>query len=166
MQTQDYPLIFIVEDNVLYNKLVASHLRMNEFQRIESFFSGEECLLNLYKKPDIIIQDYHMGGINGLDVLRKSKKINPATQFIFLSVEDSYEIAANTIKFGAYDYLIKDRSALKKLTEAINNISKIHQIVPPKKRFRIGVPFFLITFTFVIMTYVSLSLIFPNIFTF
>ena len=166
MQTQDYPLIFIVEDNTIYNKLVASHLRMNKFQRIECFLSGEECLLNLYKKPDIIIQDYHMGGINGVDVLRKSKKINPATEFIFLSGDDNYEIAANTIKYGAYDYLIKDRSALKKLVDAINNISKIHQIVPPKRRFRIGVPFFLITFAFVIVTYVSLPIIFPNIFTF
>jgi len=166
MQTQDYPLIFIVEDNALYNRIVASHLRMNKFQRIECFLSGEECLMNLYKKPDIIIQDYHMGGINGIDVLKKSKKINPATEFIFLSVEDSYEIAANTIKFGAYDYLIKDRFALKKLIDAINNISKIYQIVLPKKRFKIGVPFFLITFAFVIMTFVSLPIIFPNIFTF
>jgi DNA-binding NarL/FixJ family response regulator len=166
MQTQEYPLIFIVEDNTLYNKLVASHLRMNKFQRIECFLSGEECLLNLYKNPDIIIQDYHMGGINGVDVLRKSKKTNPSTEFIFLSGDDSYEIAANTIKYGAYDYLIKDRFALKKLVDAINNIIKIHRIVPPKKRFRIGVPFFLITFTFMIVTYVSLPIIFPNIFTF
>jgi DNA-binding NarL/FixJ family response regulator len=166
MQTQDYPLIFIVEDNTLYNKLVASHLRMNKFQRIECFFSGEECLLNLYKKPDIIIQDFHMGGINGVEVLRRSKKINPTTEFIFLSGNDNYEIAANTIKYGAYDYLVKDRSALKKLVDAINNIIKIHSIAPPKKRFRIGVPFFLITFTLLIMYYVSLPIIFPKIFNF
>ena len=166
MQTQDYPLIFIVEDNTLYNKLVASHLRMNKFQRIECFLSGEECLSNLYKKPDIIIQDYHLGGINGFEVLRKSKKINPATEFIFLSGDDNYEIAANTIKYGAYDYLIKDRTALKKLIDSIENIIKIHRIVPPKKRFRIGVPFFLITFTFAIVTYVSLPILFPKIFTF
>jgi DNA-binding NarL/FixJ family response regulator len=166
MQTQDYPLIFVVEDNSLYNRLIASHLRMNKFQRIECFLSGEDCLMNLYKKPDIVIQDYHMGGINGVDVLRKSKKLNPATEFIFLSGDDNYEIAANTIKYGAFDYLIKDRSALKKLVDAINNISKIHQIGPPKKRFRIGVPFFLITFAFVITAFLSLPIIFPNIFTF
>jgi DNA-binding NarL/FixJ family response regulator len=166
MQTQDYPLIFIVEDNSLYNRLIASHLRMNKFQRIECFLSGEDCLMNLYKKPDIVIQDYHMGGINGIDVLRRSKKLNPATEFIFLSGDDNYEIAANSIKYGAYDYLVKDRSALKKLVDAINNIIKTHQIVPPKRRFKIGVPFFLITFAIVVTAFLSLPIIFPNIFTF
>jgi len=166
MQTQDYPLIFVVEDNSSYNILVSSHLRLNKFQRIECFLSGEECLKNLYKKPDIVIQDYHMNGINGIEVLKASKKSNPEAEFIFLSGDDSYELAANTIKYGAYDYLIKDRFALNKLIVAINKIIKIHQIGPPKKHFKIGIPFFVITFALVIMTMVSLPFIFPKIFTF
>ena len=166
MQTLDNPLIFVVEDNSIYNTLVASHLRVNRFQRIECFLSGEECLKNLYKKPDIVIQDYHMNGINGIEVLKASKKSNPATEFIFLSGDDSYELAANTIKYGAFDYLVKGRSAFKKLIVAINNISKIHQIGPPKKHFKIRIPFFLITIALVIMTLVSLPIIFPKIFTF
>jgi len=58
MENQKYPLIFIVEDNTVYNKLIANHLRLHKFSRTVSFHSGEECLKNLDQKPDIIIQDY------------------------------------------------------------------------------------------------------------
>ena len=41
MQNQDYPLIFIVEDNSIYNKFITNHLKAKKFNRIESFLSGE-----------------------------------------------------------------------------------------------------------------------------
>src|ERR1035437_4092181 len=114
METQDNPLIFVVDDNPIYNRLIVSQLRLNKFLRIESYLSGEDCLLNIYKKPDIVVQDYLMNGINGIEVLKVSKKKNPKTEFIFLSSEESFEIAVNTIKFGAYEYVVKDHLAFKK----------------------------------------------------
>ena len=106
---QNNPLIFVVDDNSMYNRLIVSHLRLNKFQRIESFLSGEECLANLDKNPDIVIQDYLMNGINGIQVLKESKRRNPKTEFIFLSGDDSFELALNTIKYGAFDYVVKDQ---------------------------------------------------------
>jgi hypothetical protein len=52
-----YPLIFIVEDNLTYSKIVDYHLKQNHYGNVEKFVSGEECLKHLYLKPDIIIQD-------------------------------------------------------------------------------------------------------------
>lgn len=166
MQTHEHPLIFVVDDNSIYNQLVAHHLRLHKFDRIECFLSGEECLQNLYKKPDIVIQDYLMEGINGIAVLKESKKRNPHTEFVFLSGFDNFEVAADTIKYGAYDYVVKDRLALKKLLEAITKIRKIQLNRIPQKPRKIGITFFLITFALVIMTLVSLPVIFPKIFTF
>ena len=125
MQTQDSPMIFIVEDNSIYNKLIASHLRSNNFNRIESFLSGEDCLKNLYKKPDIIIQDYLLNGISGLDVLKVSKKKNPDTQFIFISGQENIEIAVETIRYGAFDYLVKNQFAFKNLIDRIHDLRKM-----------------------------------------
>jgi len=125
MQNQDYPLIFIVEDNSIYNKFIANHLRSKKFNRIESFLSGEECLKNLYKKPDIVIQDYLLNGISGLDVLKTSKKRSPDSEFIFLSGQDNLNVAVSSIKNGAFDYVVKDRFALEKLIGNINEIMKI-----------------------------------------
>ena len=124
MQNPEDPLIFIVEDNSIYNKIIASHLRSKKFSRIESYFSGEECLKNLYKKPNIVIQDYLLDGISGIEVLRTAKKKHPGTEFIFLSGQDSLIIAVNSIKYGAVDYIVKNRFALKKLMDNIDEIIK------------------------------------------
>ena len=46
MQNLKDPLIFIVEDNSVYNKLVVSYLRSQKFTRVESYLSVEDCLKN------------------------------------------------------------------------------------------------------------------------
>jgi len=166
MQNQDSPLIFIVEDNSIYNKFIASHLRSNKFQRIESFLSGEECLKNLYKKPDIVIQDYLLNGISGIDVLKTTKKINPGTEFIFLSGQDNLNIAVNTIKNGAFDYVVKDRFALKKLIDNINKIMKQRSAKYENKTQTKGIILFFIALMLLIMALVSLAAFFPKAFPF
>ncbi|HBO73786.1 MAG TPA: hypothetical protein DD653_03755, partial [Marinilabiliales bacterium] len=61
----------------MYNKLVVSYLKTNKFTKVESFFSGEEALKNMDKNPDIVIQDYLLEGMTGIEVLIKAKKSNP-----------------------------------------------------------------------------------------
>ena len=101
MENRNDPLIFIVEDNSIYNRLIMSHLRSHKYIRVESFLSGEECLKNIDRKPDIIIQDYLLDGMTGIDVLKATKKKYPDTEFVFLSSQDNIEIASNSIKYGA-----------------------------------------------------------------
>ena len=63
-----------------------------------------------------------MNGITGLDVLIEAKKTNPKTEFIFLTRIESFDIDVYTIKYGAYDYVIKDRFAFKKILDTIKKI--------------------------------------------
>ncbi len=165
MQNQDSPLIFIVEDNSIYNKFIESYLRSYNFKRIESFFSGEECLRNLYKKPDIVIQDYLLDGISGIDVLKTSKIKSPGTEFIFLSGQDNLNIAVSSIKNGAFDYVVKDRFALKKLIDNINKIMKIQHVRQEDKSNKIGIALFFIVLALVIMSLISLAIVFPETFS-
>lgn len=120
-----YPLIFVVEDNLAYNKVVVHYLKQNGYENVLGFASGEECLQNLYLKPDIIIQDYILQGISGLNVLQRIKKIYPYAEFIFLSSQENIEIAVNTIKFGAFDYIVKNELALHQLIRKIQNIDTL-----------------------------------------
>ncbi|NEW83573.1 MAG: response regulator [Mariniphaga sp.] len=166
MQNQDSPLIFIVEDNSIYNKFIASHLRSNKFERIESFLSGEDCLKNLYKKPDIVIQDYLLNGISGIDVLKTTRKTNPSTEFIFLSGQDNLSIAVNTIKNGAFDYVVKDRFALKKLIDNIDKIMKQRNTKSENQNHVKGITLFFIALALLILSIVSLAVFFPKAFPF
>ncbi len=165
MQNHKDPLIFIVEDNQVYNKLVVSYLHSKKFNRVESFLTGEECLNNIYKKPDIVIQDYLLDGINGIDVLKAAKKVHPEVEFIFLSGQDSVDVAINTMKFGAYDYIVKDQMALKKMVDKITKIISVQDLVRSNKRYKVGVTLFFIALAIIILILVSLTIMFPDRFS-
>lgn len=166
MQKQTDPLIFIVEDNPVYNKLVVNYLNSKKFNRIESFLSGEECLKKIHMKPDIIIQDYLLEGMNGIEVLKATKKLQPQTEFIFLSGQDSVDVAINTMKHGAYDYIVKDQMALKKMADKITKILAIQKLVKSNKRYKVGIAMFFLALALIIIFLISLSLIYPNKFNF
>jgi DNA-binding NtrC family response regulator len=162
MQNLKDPLIFVVEDNQVYNKLVVSYLRSKKFNRVESYTSGEDCLNALDKKPDIIIQDYLLEGMNGIDVLKAAKKVHPEIEFIFLSGQDSIDVAINTMKYGAYDYIVKDQLALKKIVNKITKIISVQQLVKSNKRYKMGVTLFFVALVVIIILILSLTIFFPT----
>ncbi|HKK81947.1 MAG TPA: response regulator [Prolixibacteraceae bacterium] len=139
MQKENNSLIFVVEDNRVYNKLISSYLKSNKFTNVMSFYSGEEVINNLYRNPDIIIQDFLLDdGMNGIDVLKKAKELGNEVEFIFLSGQDNIDIAINTMKYGAYDYIVKDQMALKKMVNKINKIQSVNKLVKSNKRYKNG----------------------------
>ena len=164
MQNVKNPLIFVVEDNQVYNKLVVSYLRSNKFTNVESYFTGEEALANLGKKPDIIIQDYLLEKMTGIDVLVKTKKVSPGTEFIFLSGQDSIDIAINSMKYGAYDYIVKDQMALKKLVDKIHKILSVHNLQKTNKRYKVGVVLFFAILIVLILIMITYALMNPDTF--
>ncbi len=94
---------------------------------ITSFDSGESAISGIYLEPDVIVLDYHLDSINaeamnGLMVLKKLKEQFPNVPIIFLSSQEKTEIAANTMKYGAYDYIVKNESTFHRLEIILNNI--------------------------------------------
>ncbi len=162
MQKRTDPLIFIVEDNPVYNKLVVNYLNSKKFNNIESFSSGEECLKRIDQKPDIVIQDYLLEGIDGIEVLKATKKLYPNTEFIFLSGQDNIDVAINTMKLGAYDYIVKDQMALKKMVEKISKIIAVQNLIRSNKRYKTGIILFFVALGVIILVLISLSIIFPD----
>jgi DNA-binding NtrC family response regulator len=164
MQNTKNPLIFVVEDNQMYNKLVVSYLRTNKFTNVESFLTGEDVLKNMHKNPDIIIQDYLLDGMTGIEVLIKAKKTNPNVEFIFLSGNDSIDIAINSMKYGAYNYILKDQMALPKLVEKIQKINSVSEVVITKKGYKMGVVIFFVLIGLLVIATIVLAIKYPQIF--
>jgi DNA-binding NtrC family response regulator len=154
-------LIFVVEDNRVYNKLIVSYLKTNKFNNVMPFYSGEDTINNLYRNPDIIIQDFLLDGMNGIDVLKKAKEQNPNIEFIFLSGQDNIDVAINTMKYGAYDYIVKDQMALKKMVNKINKIQSVNKLVKSNKRYRIGVVIFFIVLAIIILLILAFTFFIP-----
>lgn len=94
---------------------------------VSTFATGEAALTNLIIEPNLIVLDYHLDSsdalaMNGLQVLKKLKEKYPNVPVIFLSGQEKAEVAANTMKYGAYDYIVKNESAFHKLEIIFNNI--------------------------------------------
>jgi DNA-binding NarL/FixJ family response regulator len=94
---------------------------------INTYSTGEDALSKLSAAPDLIVLDYHLDSVvgtamNGLQVLKKIKDRFPDVPVIFLSGQEKAEVAANTMKYGAWDYIVKNESAFHRLEILINNI--------------------------------------------
>nr|MBA3705929.1 response regulator [Bacteroidota bacterium] len=64
-------LIFIVEDNDMYSLMLDYMLSKESAYRFMSFRTGEECIANLSLHPNLIILDYGLPGINGLETFKE-----------------------------------------------------------------------------------------------
>lgn len=94
---------------------------------VTAYHTGEDALGGIYLPPDVIVLDYHLDAINpdalnGLQILKRLKDINPEVPIIFFSAEEKPEIAVNTIKYGAYDYIVKNENAFHRLEILLTNI--------------------------------------------
>ena len=92
---------------------------------VKTFATGEEALSTMMIEPNLIVLDYHLDSamaMNGLQVLKKLKEKYPLVPVIFLSGQEKAEVAANTMKYGAYDYIVKNESAFHRLEILFNNI--------------------------------------------
>jgi DNA-binding NtrC family response regulator len=89
----------------------------------------------------MVILDYNLdsvsgGVINGIQVLNKLKDKYPKVPVVFLSGQERSDIAANTMKHGAADYIIKNENVFMRLEIAMKNIlglSTNHQKRPASR---------------------------------
>lgn len=86
-----------------------------EYQEWEAISAKDaELGMELFRKykPDIVLMDYHMPGINGVEAVRMLRSIDRKVPVIVLTVEEKPEIADEFMKAGASDYALKPIKAL------------------------------------------------------
>jgi DNA-binding NtrC family response regulator len=158
MQQTKNPLIFIIEDSIVYKDLILDYLATHKFSNIKVFKNGDECLKEIRLKPDLIILDYVSTGINGLDFMLKVQKEHPGIDFIFLSGQNDVEVAVQIMKLGAADYIVKNDKAPKNLVKSINILVSTTKREKQTKGFKIGVVGFFVLLFLVIMVIIIMSI--------
>lgn len=123
--------IFIVDDDPMYLKSLAFQFRQNPNLKVETFLTGEDCIEKLFLYPDIVILDYVLNSPNkdalsGIQTLVKIKATLPQTQVIMLSAMESVEVATNSVKLGAFGYVVKSKDAFNRLKFCIKKILGIY----------------------------------------
>src|SRR6202142_3746796 len=86
--------------------------------------SGEEGLRVIPKfKPDLVLMDVRMGGMNGLETLRRIRQSHPKQLVILMTAYGTTQTAIEAMKLGADDYLLKPFD-VPKLKEIVGNALK------------------------------------------
>jgi DNA-binding NarL/FixJ family response regulator len=127
MKNENKINIFLVDDDALFlKKLEIEFLQHGDFT-IDTFATGELCVQNLEHKPDVIILDYYLDGIDknamdGLETLDKIKSYNSDIPVVMLSSQDKIDVAINCMHHRAFDYVVKSETAFVRLQKIITSI--------------------------------------------
>lgn len=114
--------IFVVDDDPIMTQLIRSSLDRNDLYDVHVFDSGEAFFKNLHLMPDILILDYHLPGISGLNVLKQVKQMNPGIATILLSGQDKLEVVVEAYNSGVDRYLIKNANVVLELTHCLGTL--------------------------------------------
>ncbi len=103
--TQIKPRILIVEDEDPYRQLLCSRLAEKGY-RPTGFRSGEEALA-AEEQWDVALIDLRLPGMNGIELLKKLKAVQPSPAVLILTGQATVDTAIEAMKLGALDYLAK-----------------------------------------------------------
>ena len=124
MKTENKIKLFLVDDDVIFLKALEIEFLLHMNCTVETFVTGELCLENLSKNPDIIILDYHLDGVdknamNGIETLDKIKALYPDLPVVMLSSQDKIEVAISCMHHKALDYVVKSETSFMRLQKSI-----------------------------------------------
>lgn len=130
MATTEKRYMFLIDDEPIQNEMLKDYLNERYLYEIKIFDNGEEAMQQMHLQPEIIVLDYHLSAHkpdakNGVEVLKAIKDKHPETQVIILSGQDKIDVAVDTMRYGAFDYVVKGESAFSRIENIINNASEI-----------------------------------------
>ncbi len=126
----DKLLVIDDEADVLYSfRRILSSAELE----IATASSGEEALKAIPRlRPDLVILDVRMGGISGLETLRRLRQMDARLPVILMTAYGTTQTAIEAMKLGAYDYVLKpfDVPRLKQtIHEALRASRAMRQVV-------------------------------------
>lgn len=134
-------VIFIVDDQPVYSNILKSDIQ-NANTEIFTFTNGEDCMKAMNLNPSIVVLDFELDDgsetrMNGIAVLKQIKEQYPEVEVIMLSGHEDVKIATTSIKFGAYDYVVKNENALINVKNKMKNIFRKIDILTELKEVNI-----------------------------
>ncbi len=113
--------ILIVDDDEITRDIISEYLKTNEKLNILTAKDGESALrLIEQKKIHIMLLDISMPGMNGIDVLKETKKIDPLIQVIMITAFSTLDRVIESLMHGAIDYLTKPFKSPEELRRIVN----------------------------------------------
>ena len=111
--------VLMVDDNKQHVNLCAEYLPKDEFS-LDPAYTAMEAVGKLKdRKYDIIVLDYALPDMNGIDLMKKIKPMNLSVPMIFVSAYDDPDLSFEAMRAGACDYVVKTFQYYESLKERI-----------------------------------------------
>ena len=115
------PTIVAIDDEVEFVDMLQDYFGLRGYDINVALRGAKGIEIIKEKKPDIVLMDLKMPGIDGDEVLRLIKSMDPSPKVIFVTAyDDGGKTKARLLKMGAYAYFDKPISSLRDLEEVIN----------------------------------------------
>jgi len=99
--------ILMVDDDSAFRQVMSGELRRLGYE-MTTASSGEEALRKIAESdPHVVLLDLRLPGMDGLEVLKKLRETNQSTEVIMLTGHGSIDTAIESIRVGAFDYVLK-----------------------------------------------------------
>lgn len=113
--------LLIVDDDLHMRKMLEAILESEGYSVTLAKSGPEAMAIMKEEQPSLVLLDYMMPGMNGLDVLKEIKKSHPQTDVIIVTGHGSEKISLEMMKSGAADYIQKPFS----MDQLLNSISRV-----------------------------------------
>ncbi len=131
----------IVEDDKALNDELSGNFR-NFFATVQSMLSGEEALVAYNNaKPDVVFIDIIMPGMDGIELSRKIRAIDPSQIIVVISASNDMQKISESIEVGVNSFIqkpIDTKKIIDLLTNVVNMVAKKKKI--ETKTFSISLP--------------------------
>jgi len=121
-------LVFIVDDEQAISKLLSYWVKDKWKYNVEVFSNGEDALKRLSARPDIVLLDIMLPGLDGIETLKRIKQFDENLPVIILSAQGSIEVAVEALRFGAFDYFPKPID-MQRLEPSLKNAIKSYDLL-------------------------------------
>ncbi len=124
---REHPTVLVVEDEPAQREVLAYNLKAEGFD-VETAEDGDEALLLVDEvKPDIVVLDWMLPGISGIEICRRLKT-RPETQAIpilMLSARSEEVDKVRGLETGADDYVVKPYSVMELMARVRNQLRRV-----------------------------------------
>jgi DNA-binding NarL/FixJ family response regulator len=127
------PRVLIVDDHTFIRRGIQSILDTSpEWDYCGEAENGVAAIRMASElKPDVIIMDVSMPGLNGLEATRVIHEAQPNIKIVLLTLHDSVEVLRSGFQAGAQGYLLKSE-AEQELIRALGNVAQNKVYISPK----------------------------------
>src|SRR5580704_11235530 len=125
--------ILIADDHELVRRGIGGLLRARRGWKVVGLAaSGREAVEKATKlKPDIVIVDFAMPDLDGIQATREIRKANPNTEVVVLTMHESDQLVRRVLDAGARGYVLKSDLAAQ-LVKAVKHVSAGKLFLTPR----------------------------------